>query len=497
MGPTEGISSKSLLLGFPNELLLEVGSHLHSFQDLNSLVRSSSVFHKMFNTYLFRRAVAADVAVLHEIVGWVLSRYRLASLTLLLDHGLSVNRIFKSGSGVFRETMLHSLCKLDDPQRAVPLARLLIQRGADIKANDARSSSVLFRAIIRRNCPIVTLLLAHGADPTAAHTKWGHIPLHAASAGSGDNAEMIHLLIAHGAGAHIEARSPEGDTPLSLASLWGNKRVMAALLEYGADAGVHKEKRAQTPGKTPLHHASTWFNSEHHELAKALLEHGANVNATERRGETPLHRALRCNDGNGLFIANFLLENGADINAASNAGLSPLHCALSGQCEADVVTLLLEHGAAVNATDETRRTPLHWVFKYREAWESRFFMAKLLLENGADVNAVSHDGLGPLHSALAVECGADVVTLLLEHGAIINATDEDGRTPLYCLFDSGPRHPPDMFLLTKILLEHGADVNAISHGGLNVLEHAIIGECEDDIITLLVQHGAEVSVYDE
>jgi hypothetical protein len=53
----------------PNELFLEVASHLKSFKDLNSLVRTSRFFHGMFNIQLYRRAVAADRRVLDGIVG--------------------------------------------------------------------------------------------------------------------------------------------------------------------------------------------------------------------------------------------------------------------------------------------------------------------------------------------------------------------------------------------------------------------------------------------
>jgi ankyrin repeat protein len=336
MGPTEGIRSEFPLLKLPNELLLEVGSHLDSFQDLNSLVRSSSVFHKMFNTHLFRRAVAADDAVLDDIVRWVLSRYRLASLTLLLDHGLSVNRTLKSGGDVFRETMLHSLCNLDDPQRAVPLARLLIQRGADIQAADGLGCSVLIRAIIRRNCPIITLLLAHGADPNAAN-KWGRTPLWIAS--RKEEPWIAYLLIAHG--ATIDARC-NGETPLLAAIRTWSHAVILLLLAHGADAGVQN-----THGETVLHLAIRGSRGQSHEVAKLLLEHGAAVNAIDRRGQTPLHWASGVPRDESLLMVKFLLENGADINAISNRGLSPLRCAAHWRNHG-VAKLLLAHGADVS-----------------------------------------------------------------------------------------------------------------------------------------------------
>jgi ankyrin repeat protein len=356
MCSTAGIQSKTPLMALPNELFLKVASHLKSFRDLNSLVCTSRRFHTMFNADLYRRVVAADDIVLYYTVCWVLSSYRLASLTLLLDNGLSVNYTVcsKNGHGRFysrQENMLYFLCELIDQESSVPLARLLIHRGADIGwSRDSFSDSVLCRAISNNNYPIAALLLEHGADVNAAEHN-GYRALHfACERMDADNPEMVHLLIAHG--ADIEARSECGDTPLTIFEFDDHKpRIMAALLEHGADAGVHNDI-----GETPLHCVSAWLGSEHHELAKSLLEHGADVKATTDQGETPLHWLLmhRWSPG-GLFMARFLLENGADVNAVSNDGHSILQYALSHFCTVDVVALLLEYGADVSQLNTEER----------------------------------------------------------------------------------------------------------------------------------------------
>jgi ankyrin repeat protein len=482
MCSTEGISSKSLLMTLPNELFFEVASHFEGFKDLNSLVRTSRFFHGMFNTHLYRRAVAADDIILDDILGWVLSGDRLASLTLLLDHGLSVNHTGKFSGQWDEEPMLRFLCK---PASSVPLARLLIQRGASMELKDVwpgRSETVIYRAIAYNNCEIAALLLAHGADLSAVN-NWGKTPLHLASDCVGNIAEMIHLLIAYG--ADIEARCETGDTPLLLASQH-NHNIVATLLEHGADAGVHNHN-----GETPLHWAARRLEDQH-ELAKSLLEHGAIVNARDVTGETPLHWISGWGRDCGAFMAKFLLENGADVNAISNHGFSPLHWALSRNCGEDAIALLLEHGAIVNATDPRGRAPLHWLLG--SSVRDGLPKVELLLENGADVNAISNDGFSPLHyAAVSRDHGEDVVALLLEHGAIVNATDQIGRTPLHWLPESSAR---DKLLKAKLLLENGADVNAISNDGLSPLQHALGFEHKEDLIALLLEYGADVSVLD-
>jgi ankyrin repeat protein len=340
MCSTEDISSKSLLLGLPNELLYEVASNLDSFEDLHSLVRTSRFFHRMFNTQLYRRAVAADYAVRHDIVRSVLHGYRLAALTLLLDHGLSVDH---TGRFVYNshleETMLCFLCRLYNQERSVPLARLLIERGADVNAKAPDGlGTVLHIAVCFNNVRITSSVFgrhatAYGNDPD----KKGQLPrLRFVHRGT----VILELLLAHGAA--VDARTDRGETPLLLATnRWGMK-IIPMLLAHGADAGA-----PNLLGETPLHRAAINFGIRHYILAKSLLEHGAHVDGTAGDGSTPLHRAVGHRPTKDrVFMVKFLLEHGADANAISNNGATPLGSVRPIGAEGDGVRRLLrEHGA--------------------------------------------------------------------------------------------------------------------------------------------------------
>jgi ankyrin repeat protein len=354
VGPTEGFSSKSLLPGLPTELIFEVLSHLESFKDLNSLVRTSRFFHA-FNCNLYRRAVAADPMVLDVIVGWVLSDHRLDSLTLLLDNGLSVHHtgryLVHAGSVPHSRPEKSMLCFLSElrQNQSVPLARLLLQR-----STDSRDFNTALDAATRHgNYPIVALLLEHGVRPCFTDMHGGL--LHSVCRLANDDAEMVRLLIAYG--ADIEARSADGNTPLLLASQQHKAYIMVALLQHGANAGVRNNF-----GQTPLHHAALWFDGRYHGLAKALLTHGAIVEATDdARGETPLHWALKSSKRNMIFMMTFLLENGANANRVTKDGLTPLQCALNaGRCT-DEIVLLLGHGVNVRELGTTERRQLYRV----------------------------------------------------------------------------------------------------------------------------------------
>jgi len=61
------------------------------------------------------------------------------------------------------------------------------------------------------------------------------------------------------------------------------------------------------------------------DLARLLIDRGANVNCRGEEGGTPLHEAA----GNGnLDLAKLLIEHGANINAKDDHGKTPLTIAL-------------------------------------------------------------------------------------------------------------------------------------------------------------------------
>jgi hypothetical protein len=261
----------------PNELLFGVASHLDHFRDLNSLLRTSRFFYTLFNTQLYCRAVDADDTVREEIVNCVLLEQPIASVTPLLNNGLSVHQKLCSRSNSHSEDLLRWICMSYDQERSVELAQLLIERGADIEAKDADASfhTVLYLAIHLENNRLVALLLAHGADATLANQQ-GWTPLHTACLCN--EGEAVKLLIVHGA---IVDASNDGTIPLLLAISRGKMDIVPALLAHGADACAR-----ENVGATPLHWAFAYADRE---VAKLLLEHGADVNAIDDVGQTPLH----------------------------------------------------------------------------------------------------------------------------------------------------------------------------------------------------------------
>ena len=176
------------------------------------------------------------------------------------------------------------------------------------------------------------------------------------------------------------------------------------------------------------------------EIAKLLIEHGADVNVTDILDNTPLDDAI---SKNNTEIAKLLIEYGADINVKGDYGKTPLHDAISKN-NVEIAKLLIEHGADVNVKDYIGYTLLGYAVSNNNAE-----IVKLLIEHGANVNVKNNGDDTLLKSAIANE-QTEIAKLLIEHGADINVKNYTGCTPLEIAITNKQTE------MMK-LLEHGAD----------------------------------------
>jgi len=263
-------------------------------------------------------------------------------------------------------------------------------------------------------------------------------PLHyAALCGMHDIATF--LIVEHS--QDVNARGfDKKETPLHVALRRGHVEVARVLLEHGADTEAR-----DGDDRTPLLQAS---RDGHVELARVLLNHGADREARGKDDYNPLERAAQ----NGhVQLAQVLLEHGADVNAQNNRRHTPLH-STSAMGQPAVALVLLRHGADLKAQCKSNHTPLHCV-KGEE-------VTRLLLEQGADANALDIQNRTPLHHVSQLG-RVGLAQVLLEHGADPNARDTNNATPLHLASNPEKRSRDGEYLAVVLLLiQYGSDIHA-------------------------------------
>jgi ankyrin repeat protein len=249
------------------------------------------------------------------------------------------------------------------------------------------------------------------------------------------------------------------------------------LLEHGADIDL--------PDPDGVSALLLAIMNANWDLAKRLIEAGADVNQWDIYGEAPLFTAVGLhdrpdggrasidpiNETDGLTIVRLLLEHGANPNmqlffkpanvrgSTNTRGSTPLiRAANNGDLE--VVELLLDAGADPTLYMADRQTPIHAVLAGRTPEPRALEIIRTLHAAGTDINVialVNHReevrGGTALHYAVRRRY-KDVIKALASWGIDMDAKDQDGLTALDYTQSRG--FMPFMALQTPLYEEEAA-----------------------------------------
>jgi ankyrin repeat protein len=134
----------------------------------------------------------------------------------------------------------------------------------------------------------------------------------------------------------LEARNPDGWSPLHLAAFFGHTELAKGLLNRGANVDGRSSNALEN---TPLHAAAAGGSIR---VMQLLLENGADVNARQQPGGwTALHTAAQTGNRE---MAELLVAHGAHLHVRADNGQTPFDLALTHGRE-EIVHLLEERGA--------------------------------------------------------------------------------------------------------------------------------------------------------
>ncbi len=157
-----------------------------------------------------------------------------------------------------------------------PMIERLLRAGADPNATSQEGQTMLMTAALSGKADAVRLLLTRGAKVDTKEPYKGQTALMWAAAEG--NTSAVDVLLE--AGADVTLKSNGGFTPLLFAVRNAHIETSVALLKRGANVND-----VASDGSSALSIAAV---NAYFELASVLLEHGANPNLPDPRG-SPLH----------------------------------------------------------------------------------------------------------------------------------------------------------------------------------------------------------------
>ena len=256
---------------------------------------------------------------------WTVQNGHLDTTYLLLDSGRGKRKkisFYVPGMFIFNlpEKFEHSGIKLDIEKpisgegenplmlairfNNLSLVKRLIEMGSNINATDIEGlTPITLAALYESSSQIINLLVQAGANVNNQSDEGKDFPLLFAAAYN--NKELIEELLKNGANVHL--KNIDGETPL----------FRASTLYFQINLIKDMEKDGLTPEPLPQDAAQ-----KHAEIAKILIQHGANVNETNNENKTPLLWAVSL-PGHAPIV-KVLLDAGADIHHQNNKGRDAL-----------------------------------------------------------------------------------------------------------------------------------------------------------------------------
>lgn len=389
------------------------------------------------------RVDAADedgkTALMHAIEAGVES-----VVACLLELGASVD-----AEDDFKRRPLH----LAAEKGSETILERILNKNPNLDCLDTSGRTALSRAVGFPD--LARILLEKGASPDLTEYR-DFTPL--ALSAEGGFTKTVELLLAHGAQVNLRAdmtRDTGGWTAVCIAAEHDHPDIVKLLVDAGAPLSLKSNN-----GSTPLHVATA-------STARVLLQHRKRLNIDEQDQYkmTPLHCAIEFSPGSEL--AKLLIDSGANLNLADQDGDTPLSLATYSERYDAVKMLLNEEDCNKGLVSPRAKTAIHRA----AAWNQNLDIVKLLLENGADVHQIGNNAAGsPLQAACEnKEIAKEMIECLLEYGADLL---EQVGTRGFVISTAAVHSTPETI---NFVLQRGATVNVVDTLGRHPIHMSCVG----------------------
>ncbi len=423
----------------------------------NSKIALTLLFALLFTCFVNTNKVQAQTeAKAAEMVTAVL-KGDIVEVQKLLDSGVPADIKPKGG--------MHAL-QIAVQNNFLEIAKLLIERGANVNGKDMRGATVLHFAY---KAPMMRLLIEKGAKMDKEYMNQTPFELFVSTrfyTSEREKKKAIEDIKKMKFNSAVQAQA------LKVAEAsWLTKQdiydVVNLYDEKGYDPtalrGKKKEKRSA------LFYAAEANNYDAIQGILDLNKYTINGIREEAYPSTVLailtRNPIRDDVEYDVLVTN-MVKHGTDVNELSDKSdedVTPLMIAGKANNLSRCKTLV-KLGASVTIINSNKRTVLFFV--------TSFPVAKFLVESGSDPLAIDRWG----QTVLFYKESVDLQKYYLSKGVKISTEDETGRTAIFTVIEPNP---------VKFLLDNGQNVNTLSKEG-----DSIIDDCMKSI------HGAFKMGYD-
>ena len=308
------------------------------------------------------------------------SKFRAAEW--LIKHGANIEIKNKAGKSAINIAIeknslpvvkgLLELAKIDVNQRDIngrsllqnvvvwgnhKMAKLLIQKGANINNTDHHKRDVLYDALSYGNQHFINYLLSFKTLNLNSTDEQGNTILQHPEVKKND--EIAKDLLIAGANPSILPKSEESFLLKTVLRGEEAKDIIDIALQYGADVNA-KTKNGNTIILEIIKRALELPNEQddtknfYLEVALKMLKYGGDIHTAKENSKTIFFQSIRYRD---FEITTFFLLAGIDPNIQNEYGETPLFdIILDGVKSLDFILLLLDYGADPNIKNRHGKT---------------------------------------------------------------------------------------------------------------------------------------------